>query len=209
MLRLDRRTGLLGDDTGRRFDPARRVWEPAAPGAAGGAGPVLELHAAVRWLQRDSGYPLRAPIGVIGPRAATPAQFELAEEVGVGLADMGLAILCGGRQGVMEAVCRGAARHGGVTIGLLPEADIGAANPFVTVALATGIGEARNALVARAAHCLIAIGDSYGTLSEVALGLQFGKAVLGLGGAARVDGVRHLESADAALDAVARAVLAV
>jgi uncharacterized protein (TIGR00725 family) len=100
------------------------------------------------------------------------------------------------------------ARRGGIAIGLLPEPDAGTANPHVTVAIATGIGEARNALIARAAHCLVVIGDSYGTLSEVALGLQFGKSVFGLAGAARVDGVRHLDSADAALDAVARCVLA-
>ena len=82
------------------------------------------------------------------------------------------------------------------------------ANPYVTVPIATGIGEARNALVARAAFCLVAIGDSYGTLSEVALGLQFGKRVFGLAGAARVNGVRHCASPDEAIDAVARVVLA-
>lgn len=204
ILKLDRRTGQLGDGANRRFDPVRRSWQAGGPTE----GLELDVRAAVRWLQRDSGQPLRAPIGVVGPRAATDEQLALAEAVGVGLADMGLVVLCGGRQGVMEAVCRGAARHGGIAIGLLPETDAGAANPYVTIALATGIGEARNALVARAAHCLVAIGDSYGTLSEVALGLQFGKVVLGLAGAARVDGVRHLDSADAALDAVARCVLA-
>jgi uncharacterized protein (TIGR00725 family) len=107
----------------------------------------------------------------------------------------------------MEAVCRGAAARGGVTVGLLPETDPSQANPFVTVPLATGIGEARNALVARCAFCLVAIGDSYGTLSEVALGLQFEKRVFGLAGAARVDGVRHLASAEAAVEAVAHLVL--
>ena len=69
--------------------------------------------------------------------------------------------------------------------------------------LATGIGEARNALIARASFCLIAIGDSYGTLSEVAFGRQFGKLVVGLEGAAAVDGVVHVDGVAAALDAVA------
>jgi len=150
----------------------------------------------VRRRQRESGTSLRAPIGVIGPREATEEQLAAAEAIGAGLAAMGLTVLCGGRQGVMEATCRGVAREGGISVGLLPEPDASAANPYVTIALATGIGEARNALVARAAHCLVAIGDSYGTLSEVALGLQFSKTVIGLAGAARVPGVRHVDGVE-------------
>jgi uncharacterized protein (TIGR00725 family) len=108
---------------------------------------------------------------------------------------------------VMEAACRGSDAQGGLSIGLLPETEPDLANPYVTVPIATGIGEARNALVARASLCLVVIGDSYGTLSEVALGLQFGKRVFGLSGAAQVKGVRAFTSADAALDAVARVAL--
>src|SRR4029077_12583850 len=110
---------------------------------------------------------------------ATPAQLSTALRVGELLADCGLTVLCGGRHGVMQAVCEGVARVGGVSIGLWPDTDAAHANPFVSVALATGIGEARNALIARASLCLVAIGDSYGTLSEVALGLQFDKPVIG------------------------------
>src|SRR5207302_8792533 len=110
-------------------------------------------------------------------------------------------------QGVMEAVCKGASNAGGTTIGLLPDADPAFANPYVSVIIATGIGEARNALIARAAFCLVAIGDSFGTLSEVALGRHLGKLVLGLEGAARIDGVQHLASAHAALTAIAEFVL--
>jgi uncharacterized protein (TIGR00725 family) len=145
---------------------------------------------------------------VIGPREASPAQLALAEEVGRGLARMGLVVVCGGRQGVMEATCRGVAAAGGSSIGILPEADPAMANPHVGIVLATGIGEARNALIARAAFCLIAIGDSFGTLSEVAFGRQFGKRVVGLAGAARVDGVVHVADAQSALAEVARAALA-
>jgi len=68
----------------------------------------------------------------------------------------------------MQAVCQGVAEEGGFSIGLLPEGDARFANPFVSVAIATGIGEARNALIARAALCLVTIGNSYGTLAEVA-----------------------------------------
>jgi uncharacterized protein (TIGR00725 family) len=62
------------------------------------------------------------------------------------------------------------------------------------VALPTGLGEARNVLVVRAADAVIAIGGGNGTLSEIALALKAGKRVIGLGtweieGVAAVDGV--------------------
>jgi uncharacterized protein (TIGR00725 family) len=206
VLRLDRVRGVLRDAQGRRFDAAARAWvREDAPASAGEA---LDPIAAATWLQRASGHPLRVPAGVIGPREASPAQLALAEEVGRGLARMGLVVVCGGRQGVMEATCRGVAAAGGSSIGILPEADPAMANPHVGIVLATGIGEARNALIARAAFCLIAIGDSFGTLSEVAFGRQFGKRVVGLAGAARVDGVVHVADAQSALAEVARAALA-
>lgn len=204
MLAFDRNAGVLVDGEGRRFDPAARVW--VADTGARETAPIA-LRDAAGWLQRESGHRLRAPVGVIGPREANPAQLLAAEATGAALAAMGFAIVCGGRQGIMEAACRGAASQGGVSIGLLPEGDPALANPFVTVPIATGIGEARNALVARAAFCLVAIGDSYGTLSEVALGLQFGKRVFGLLGAAQIAGVRHCDSVNAAMDAVAAHVL--
>jgi uncharacterized protein (TIGR00725 family) len=109
----------------------------------------------------------------------------------------------------MQAVCEGVTRVGGLSIGLLPEIDPTAANPFVGVPIATGIGEARNALIARAAFCLIAIGDSFGTLSEVALGRHFGKLVVGLEGAADLEGVRHAADATEAVQMAAEAILAV
>ena len=109
----------------------------------------------------------------------------------------------------MQAVCEGVARVGGLALGLLPEADSSNANPFVGVAIATGIGEARNALIARASFCLIAIGDSFGTLSEVALARQFGKLVIGLEGAADVEGVQHVGSAREAVERTAEAILGV
>jgi uncharacterized protein (TIGR00725 family) len=204
MLTLDRIAGALFDGA-RRFDAAARRWhDDTAPAGAAAIG----LRDAVAWLQTESGHRLRTPVGVIGPRDADAEQLAIAEAIGAGLGRMGLALVCGGRQGIMEAVCRGCAAQGGLSIGLLPETEPDLANPFVTVPIATGIGEARNALVARSALCLVVIGDSYGTLSEVALGLQFGKRVFGLSGAAPVRGVRACASADAALDAVARMALA-
>ena len=207
---LDERAGCLLDAHGRRFDAAARTWQ-ATPQAAAGPPPGcrrLEAPQAVAWLQQRSGHRLRVPVGVIGPRDATPAQMAVAQRVGMGLAQMGLAVVCGGRQGIMEAVAEGAASRGGIVIGLLPEPSPDAANAYLTHVIATGLGEARNALIARSAFCLVAIGDSYGTLSEVALGLQFGKRVFGLAGAARVHGVEHRSDAEAALLSVANHVLA-
>ena len=207
--RLDRAGGTLFDSTGQRFDPVARRWESVGTTSRIDAFEAVDAIAAVTWLQRESGQPLRVPIGVIGPREATDAQLAAALEVGELLGDCRLTVICGGRQGVMRAVCEGVARVGGWSIGLLPEADPAAANPFVSVAIATGIGEARNALIARASFCLIAIGDSFGTLSEVALGRQFGKLVIGLEGAANVDGVQHVETAREAVERTAEAILAV
>ena len=151
--------------------------------------------------------PARQPIGVIGGRHATHSQLAAARSLGAGLARIGLVVLCGGRGGVMLAVCEGVTDGGGVSVGLLPGDTIADGNDFVTIPIATGIGLARNALIARGARCLVAIGGSHGTLSEVAFGLQYGKRVFGLEGAPAVDAVRHLRDADAALDAVARVVL--
>ena len=201
---LDRAHGRLSDDRGGNFDAATRQWQPAS--APMGGEPVTPSEALL-WLQRSSGRPLRTPVAVIGTRTPTSAQERAAEETGLLLARHGLTVLCGGRAGVMEAVCRGVAEGGGLSIGLLPDNEPEAANPYVTVPLATGIGVARNALIARAAHSLIAIGGGYGTLSEIAFALQFGRPVFLLEGAPAVDGATRCANPDEALEQVARAVL--
>lgn len=166
--------------------------------------PALLTAAARR--QREA--PIRMPVAVVGPRTANAAQCAAAEAVGRGIAQMGLALICGGRGGVMEAACHGAAEAGGVAIGLLPDADTATGNAYASVLLASGLGDARNVVIARAALCMVAVGDNFGTLSEVALARQYGKLVIGLEGAAKVDGVVHVDSPAAALDQVARCVLA-
>lgn len=122
-----------------------------------------------------------AYVAVVGPGEATADEARTAEDVGRLLADAGAVLVCGGLGGVMEGACRGAKSAGGTTVGILPGPDRAAANEFVDVAIATGLGEARNALVVRAADALIAIGGSWGTLSEIALALRTGKRVVGLG----------------------------
>ncbi len=80
----------------------------------------------------------------------------------------------------MEAVCRGARQAGGHTIGILPGDDRSQANPYVEVAVATGLGEARNLLVVRTADVVVAVGGEFGTLSEIAFALRLGTPVVGI-----------------------------
>jgi uncharacterized protein (TIGR00725 family) len=202
-LLLDRARRRLFHDS-KQFDLAERRWSEATEAA----GEPVGLHDAVRWLQRDSDAPCRVPVAVIGPRAASERERQAALALGAGLAGLGIVLLCGGKGGVMEAACEGAATAGGLSVGLLPDTEWQAANRFVTIPLATGIGEARNAIIARAALALVAIGGGYGTLSEIALALQFGRPVLTLLDPPPVAGVVPMTSVDGALDAMCRIVLA-
>ncbi|MBN1956004.1 MAG: TIGR00725 family protein [Anaerolineae bacterium] len=120
-------------------------------------------------------------VAVVGGSAATRQEIAAAESVGRRLAECGAVLLCGGRGGVMEAACRGAKSAGGLTVGILPGADAQEANPYVDIPISTGIGGARNTIIALSAQAVIAIGGSYGTLSEIAYALQFGKPVIALG----------------------------
>lgn len=119
-------------------------------------------------------------IAVIGESDPAPEIAALAEAVGAEIASAGAVLVCGGLGGVMEAACRGAHGKGGVTIGILPGSRLGDANPYVSYPIPTGLGHARNILVARAAQALIAIGGKYGTLSEIAFAKVEGTPVIGL-----------------------------
>lgn len=149
-------------------------------------------------------------VGVVGPSVATAALEADAEEVGRLVAAAGAVLVCGGLGGVMGAACRGAAARGGTTVGILPGDDRRDANPWVTVPVATGMGELRNGLVVRSADALVAVGGGYGTLSEIALALRAGRPVVGIGtwGLVGVGGVADGGVAEAAgpADAVRWAV---
>jgi uncharacterized protein (TIGR00725 family) len=119
-------------------------------------------------------------IAVIGENDPTPRLAALAEAVGAEIAAAGAVLVCGGLGGAMEAACRGAHSRGGVTIGILPGTRHADANPYVTYAIPTGIGHARNLVVARCAHAVIAVGGKYGTLSEIAFAKIEGTPVIGL-----------------------------
>lgn len=120
-------------------------------------------------------------VAVVGSGICTPEESRIAEEVGRLLAKRGVAVVCGGLGGVMEAACKGAKSAGGIAIGILPGSDPGAANRFVDIPIATGLGEARNAVVAGCCSAMIAIGGEFGTLSEIAFALKLGRRVVGLG----------------------------
>ena len=132
-------------------------------------------------------------VAVAGPGDASPDELQAAEDVGAGLAARGAVVVTGGLGGVMEAACRGARSRRGRTLGILPGEDRDAANGWVEIAIATGLGELRNALVVRAADALVAVGGGHGTLSEVALALKLGRPVVGLG-TWELHGVEHVST---------------
>jgi len=119
-------------------------------------------------------------IAVVGGSTCSTEEAEWAAAVGRLLATAGAVLLCGGLGGVMEAAARGARQAGGLTVGILPGSDPADANPHIDVALPTGMGEMRNALLVRAAGAVIAIGGGWGTLSEIALAQRIQTPVVGL-----------------------------
>ena len=119
-------------------------------------------------------------IAVIGGGDSSPSESLLAEEVGRQLARNGVTLVCGGLGGVMEASCRGASEEGGTTVGILPGDSRLAANPYVQIPIVTGVGHARNVIVVKSSQAVIAVGGSYGTLSEISHALQNGIPVIGL-----------------------------
>jgi uncharacterized protein (TIGR00725 family) len=120
-------------------------------------------------------------ISVIGAGQASDDDAAAAEEIGRLLAEAGAVLVCGGLGGVMAAAARGCEAAGGTSVGMLPGDDRTVSSPHLSVRIATGLGEARNAIVARAADAVIAVGGEFGTLSEIALALKMGKPVVGLG----------------------------
>ena len=137
-------------------------------------------------------------IAVIGASRATPELQTLAETVGAALGRAGAIVLCGGGPGVMAAASRGAAGEGATVVGLLPGSDRGHANPWVSVALPTGMGELRNGLIVRACDAAISVGGAYGTLSEIALALAQEVPVVGLA-TWPIDGVEVASDPEAAV----------
>ena len=149
-------------------------------------------------------------LAVIGAADAEGALAEVAEAVGRAAAAHGHGVVCGGHGGVMAAACRGARAGGAPTVGILPGAEADEANRWVDIAVPTGLGEARTALVVRAGVAVVAVGGGWGTLSEIALARKMGRRVVGLATwqPAPPEGMAEpgVEPAGSAEEAVARAL---
>lgn len=133
---------------------------------------------------------------MVGPGAAAPEQVEQAVEVGQLLAGHGLVVVTGGLGGVMAGAAAGCAQAGGLSLGLLPGTDRGAANPHLSLTVPTGMGEMRNALLVRSCDAIVAVGSSWGTVSEIALAARTGVPVVLL------DGLRLFDQVPGAGDEV-------
>jgi uncharacterized protein (TIGR00725 family) len=140
---------------------------------------------------------------VVGGGQCPPAVARLAQATGKAIALAGAVLICGGLGGVMSAAARGARRAGGLTVGILPGGAHEDANPFIDVAIVTDMSHARNAVLVRSSHALIALAGEHGTLSEIALALKMGIPVVGLDHWTHLAGVIEAGTPD---DAVALAL---
>jgi uncharacterized protein (TIGR00725 family) len=123
---------------------------------------------------------IQMQVAVVGGGVCSPEVGETAERLGRLLAEKGHILICGGLGGVMEAACRGAREAGGVTLGILP-GEKSDANAYVSIAVATGMGHARNVIIIESCHAVIALPGEHGTLSEIALALKMNRPVISLG----------------------------
>ncbi len=129
-------------------------------------------------------------IGVIGSGLEDKRLSQLAYETGKEIALREAILICGGLGGVMEAAARGAFDAGGITIGILPGSDKKTANPYIKIPIATNMGHARNAIIAQASDALVAVGGSYGTLSEISLALKMEKPVAAINPPVNIKGLK-------------------
>lgn len=139
-------------------------------------------------------------VAVIGGGEVRPGIADLAREVGRQVARRGAVLLCGGLGGVMAAAAQGAQEAGGVSLGILPDGDRRRANPYLTYAVATNLGHARNMIIAHSADALIAVDGSFGTISEAAIALKLGKPVIALEVSWDLPGLRRAASPQEAVD---------
>ena len=131
-------------------------------------------------LQSTSVFARKKRVGIIGGSAALPRHLRIAEEMGLRIAENGFVLVNGGLKGVMEASARGAKARDGWVIGILPGKSTQEANPYTDIAVPTGLGYLRNALVVLNSDCLVAIAGAYGTLSEIAYTQIFARKVFGI-----------------------------
>ena len=138
-------------------------------------------------------------IAVIGAGQCESSIYMLAVEVGEEIAKRGAILVCGGLGGVMEAAAKGASMAGGITVGILPGPSCTSANPYITIPVATDMGQARNVIIAHTADGLVALSGGAGTLSEIGHGLKIGKPIVGLKTIPNLRGVHYVHTPQEAI----------
>lgn len=118
-------------------------------------------------------------VSVFGGRVISKEVYDNTVIIGEQLANEEYVVFCGGGQGVMEAISKGVKSGNGLVVGILKGQDIDEANDYLTIPISTGIGIARNAVLAYNCDVAIAISGQYGTLSEIAYAFQLDKPVIG------------------------------
>jgi uncharacterized protein (TIGR00725 family) len=146
----------------------------------------------------------RKMIAVVGAGEVSAAVCELAYAAGEAVANRGAVLVCGGRSGVMAAAARGAQAAGGMTVGILPSYDRHGMNPYIDIAIATGMGQARNAIVVASAEAVIALEGEGGTLSEIGLAIKLGRPVVALRAWPQLEMISHVDEPVAAVDLALR-----
>lgn len=163
------------------------------------------LMAQERSTRRPLGARMRTPqVAISGGGTCSAAVARTATALGSALAELGVVVICGGLGGVMQAVARGVQRGNGVVIGVLPGYERQTGNPYLSVAIPTGLGHGRNVIVAAAGDLLVALPGGAGTLSEIAFALRLGRPVIGLGAWGAIGGVCEVSTVPAAMRAVRR-----
>ena len=146
-------------------------------------------------------------IGVIGSGFCSDSIYELARDLGFEIGKKGWTLVCGGLGGVMEGAARGCLEAGGTTVGILPGLEKRAANPYIKIAIPTGLGDGRNLLVVRASDVLVSIAGGYGTLSEIALALKMSRPVIGLETWKDIQGIHYVSDPNEARKAIEHFIL--
>ena len=123
---------------------------------------------------------MKKTISVIGSANPSKEDYDFAYRLGEFIGEKDLVLVCGGLAGIMEAVSKGVKSKGGTTVGVLPDQDKQSVNPYIDIPIVTGIGEARNIIIALTADVVIAVGGELGTLSELAISMKHKRPVIGL-----------------------------
>lgn len=137
---------------------------------------------------------------VIGAGDAPDEVCAMAREVGREIASRGAVLINGGRGGVMRAAAEGARGAGGYTIGIIPSYERDSANEFIEFVVATGMGEARNAIIVASSDAVIAMAGEGGTLAEIGFAKKFGRPIVAIKSWPEIDGLERAENPREAVD---------